>query len=658
MQNRFGFKDLVVLIAVIATAVSVWLSMVQSDRRWKQSRDISTSLEEIERQAARVQRTLDDSGVAGLGARVEAIERRLNEVKARLEQGVTVSGAASAPSDTKGVSTSTRDTAWAVEGVPIAWQPELRHGVDPAQVEGYRNGGAVTEIFNAQAQNVMPLIYKDVYGAYIYERIGEFLAEWNPATLQLRGVLAEAWQMDPAGQWLRARIRPQARFSDGEPVKAEDVVWTFNFMRNPQVQAERPRSITDTISEVVALDERTVEFRFNQVIFTNLSAAMNTFVILPKHFYEKFTPTQYNKSTGLVVGSGPFKFATLSPEWAPGQDVVLVRNEQYWGPRPAYDSLRFKFISNDLSRVTAFNNGEGDITTPSSTQFKQFSGRPEWIGENDARQWFNVRGGYNFIGWNCGQRNRRPTPFADKRVRRAMTMMLDREMIVNELFEGYGRVSTGPFNSVTEQANPGILPLPYDVAGARKLLEEAGWKDRDGNGVIENEAGQEFEFEFTYAIGNETTDKLVKYTKDQAAKLGIRVSLRQMDWSVFMSTVDNRDYDAMTMGWSPSSPESDPQQLWHSRYIDNQGDNFVQWANAEADEMIEKGRRELDAVKRMQYWHRLHAIIHEDQPYTFMVERPWLRFVSKRLGNFQEYKKGFGYGELFVRGGSAGAPSN
>jgi peptide/nickel transport system substrate-binding protein len=664
MQNRFSMKDFVIVALLLAVGAAVVLSMLQSDRQWAKLADVQSKVGQIEKQAARVQSTLDSADAAGLRKSVETLSAEVRSVKAQLGEGVRVARDASAPSrdadastTLKGAQSSVRDESWAVPGVAITWQEERTYDTDPTVLPSFREGNGLTSLFNAQTATVMPLVYKDLYGAWVYEEITEFLAEWDPKTLEIRGVLAQAWQYAPDGTWLRVRIHPRARFSDGEPVRAEDVIWTFGWMRNPQVQAERPRSITDFITSVTQIDDRTVEFKFNQVLFTNLSAAMGTFPILPKHYYENFTPTQYNQATGLVMGSGPFKFESLDQgrQWTPGQDIVLVRNEQYWGPRPPFDTLRFKFLNQDLSRVTAFNNGEGDINIPSPKQFDEFSKNEEWKRTNQARKWYNIRGGYTFIGWNCGPRNAKPTPFNDKRVRRAMTLAIDRQLVSEEFFYGIARPATGPFNSVTPQANPSIQPWPYDLDAARALLKEAGWEDRDGDGVLDDREGRPFEFEFTYAVGSEVTERIVKYVKDQSAKLGIRCSLRGMDWSVFMSTVDNRDYDAMTMSWSPSSPESDPQQIWHSRYIANQGDNFVQWSSKAADEAIEKGRQELDTAKRMTSWHALHAILHDEQPYTFLVERPWIRFTSGRVGNFSEYKNGFKYDELFVLPGGGGS---
>ncbi len=674
MNNRFSLKDLVLFTIVIVAVLSVWLSMWQEDRRFADTSKLGDRLSDLERQQGKIQRTLDDARLNEIADQTSNVDRRLKKIEAKLESGVAVQSSETASASTSTTPASAvevakgtpggrdaqgRDVSWARPGTDIAWQPNLAFDSDPLKQPGAATGGSFTEAINAQPSTVVPLVYKDVYGAWVFERITEYLAEWNPKTLELRGVLANAWQFPKDGTWLRVRINDRARFSDGEPVTADDVIWTFNWMRNPLVQAERGRSVTDFIESITKVDDKTVEFKFNLVLFTNLSGAMGSFPVLPKHIYENVTPTQFNEATGFVIGSGPFKFSSTSitNQWTPSTDVVLVRNEQYWGPKPVYDELRFKVISEDTARLIAFNNGEADLTTPSPVQYGKLKKDAEWAKKNTAHLWFNIRGGYNFIGWNCDLRNGKKTIFADKRVRRAMTMLLDRDLMNAEFFENTGRISNGPFNRETAQANPSILPLPYDVNAAITLLEEAGWKVRPGQQFRTNDAGEAMEFEFTFAVGSEVTRRVGDYLKDQCARVGIRVKIRTMDWSVFMKTMDDRDYDALTMGWSPASPESDPQQIWHSRYIENQGDNFVQWRNADADKLIEEGRLELDPAKRMEIWHKLHQILHDEQPYTFLLERPWIRIVRGRVGNFVEYKNGFQYDEIFLKSGAASTPT-
>src|ERR1043165_3906871 len=249
----------------------------------------------------------------------------------------------------------------------------------------FRTGGEFTEIYEAQPAKVVPSIQTDVYGRRVVDLVMECLGSYDPKTLRLRGQLADAWQVDPQGLWLRARIRENARFSDGTPVTAEDLRWTFHdFIMNKEIEAQRDRStLEDTIDKVMPLSDRVVEFTFKQPNFLNVDNAMTIFV-LPKHYYSKFSPADLNKATGLLMGSGPFKFESIDPanQWAPPAQVVLVRNEQYWGPKPPLERMRLKAINEELARLTEYKNGDADMITPSAPQFVTLKADPEFGPHN------------------------------------------------------------------------------------------------------------------------------------------------------------------------------------------------------------------------------------------------------------------------------------
>jgi peptide/nickel transport system substrate-binding protein len=377
--------------------------------------------------------------------------------------------------------------------------------------------------------------------------------------------------------------------------------------------------------------------------------------IIPKHFYSRFSPTQINQSTGLLMGSGPFKLANLDPQnqWTPPNDIVLVRNEGYWGAKPALDSVRFKVVQDSLARLTTFSNGDADMARPTSQQFDLKRNDPEFTQSNRAVDWYNMQGGWSFIAWQCGLRNRdKLTPFADARVRMAMTHLIDRERIKRDINKDLARIATGPFNSETQQADPTIKPWPYDPARGQALLKEAGWEDRNGDGVLDNEKGDRFTFQLTFGQGNDSTLQMVTYIKDQCAKAGIVCELNPVDWSIIQDLLNRRDFDAITFAWSSSSPESNPRQLWAISSIEGTGDNFVQWRSERADELIKQGVRTIDFDARMKIWHQLHQEIHKEQPYTPLMELPWLRLVNNRVGNFVPYKSGMEVHEFFIPLGS------
>ena len=640
MQNRFGIKDFVFLVVLLATLGSVWLSMVQKTRMELAQQGMSAKLADIEQQVAQVSRKLE----SGAG----------------VVRGATAASAAASTA-------VTTDQTWARPGVKVEHWAAPHCAIDPTTIPGFGMGGEFTELFEAQPAKLTPYISSDVYSTRVLDRVCESLSTFDPKTLRLVGALADGWQIDPDGLWIRAHINPRARFSDGTPVTSEDIRWTYmDFINNPLIEAERARSTQDNLKEVKVVDGLTVDFIFQEAFFTNILIALGN-PILPKHYYAKFEPSQINQGTGMTMGSGPFRLSKLpsgpedlSNQWTPGEDVVLVRNEQYWAEKPALERMRFKSIKDDLGRLVAFRNGEGSMMLPTSPQFnKVLKEEPEFEKSNYALKWTNMRCGYSFIAWQCGPRSgKNLTPFADKRVRRAMTMLLDRERMIRDIWDGIGIVSKGPNNPESPASDPAVQPLPFDQDQAKQLLTEAGWKDRDGDGILENEKGDKFTFEYTYATGGEISERLARFVKDSYGKAGIMVTTRPVDWSRYQELLKLRDFDAITMGWGANAPESDPRQIFHSESMKEGGDNFPQWVNKDCDALIEKGRRTMDEATRMAVWRQFEACVAEDQPYTFVRVYPWLRFVKRDFGNVNTYKTGLEPQEFFrVSGNVQPTPS-
>ncbi len=706
MQSKFGLKDFVTLVLLIALGVMVFLTMKQDDRQWKPIRDSEDRLQAQAATLARIERAMESGGsgggdVAAVGRQqaealarlsdearetnqkltelLDATRTGYNAVQQRLEElrlsGVAIEGSgrpdgvpgrargpapgspvpgttgAVTPAGGSGVA-SGRDESWArPDGGPVVWAKPQQLAAPPYDMPGFAEGGTFVEIFEGQPPTITAYRYMDVYGGRVIDQVCEPLGSYDPVTLKMEGLLAEAWQYDRGGMWLRAKIRDGARFSDGQPVTAEDVRFTLHdFIFNMEIDAERFRGTYSGIARVEPLSERVVEFTFKEKRFDNLDQAF-LFPILPKHVYSRFTPSQINSSTGLLVGSGPYQLATMdvNNQWAPPQDVVLIRNEQYWGVRPQFDRMRFRAIIDPLARITAYTNGNADMVRPNADQFRLKLDEPGFTDRHHALNWANMRSGYAFIAWQCGERNGKLRPFHDKRVRLAMTHLIDRDRVLRDIYKGIGMVATGPFNPTTPQADPAIRPWPYDVRRAQQLLTEAGWADRNGDGVLENAAGEPFEFEFVFSTGSEAVERMARYVREQCASVGIRCSLKPTDWSVFVTLQKDRDFDAITMAWSQTAPEADPNQIWHSSSIKDRGDNFIQWSSPEADRLIEEGRRDVDDAKRMEVWRRLHRHFHEEQPYTFMLNLTWLRFVNKRVENVNTYPKGLEQREMFIR---------
>lgn len=657
MQNKFGLKDFVLIVLVLLLGVFMLLNIKEGDRRWEKSQELLAKVGTVEQQVAKLDRNIQDSesatqeivsGIAAVNQRIVNLDEMLQSGAFRVNtSGTPAQSGSSTDRDTNRVASTDED--WARPGgVPVVWQPKIRFESEPFDLEGYQLGGEFTEVFEAQPSKLTPVLAEDVYGRRVDDQICETLADFNPTTLEVEGILAEAWQYDPNGYWLRVKLRENINFSDGVEVTAEDVRWSFHdYINNPELETESLRSILTSIKKVEVISEKVVEFTFVEPDAYNLQAAL-MFYILPKHFYIKLTPSQINQSTALAMGSGPYKIENLDvdSQWAPGQPIILVRNEQYWGPKPALESLRFLTITQDIARLTEFRNSNASMIRPSSPQFAKVSREQGWDDFAYSLDWINIRSGYSFIGWQCGPRNGKLTPFHDKRVRQAMTLILDRQLIIDDIYEGIGNVAVGPNNAPSPAANPNISPMPYDPDRAKELLAEAGWIDTDNDGILENERGDEFVFEFTRASGGQTIERFQKYLVDQCASVGIRCNPKIVDWSLYDQIMKNRDFDAITLAWSATAPESDPKQIWHTDSIQNQGHNFIQW-DAGQDQYIDGIKATLDYEERMKIFHQFHALVHEEQPYTFVRVSPWLRFINKDFQNVHTYPKGLEQREYY-----------
>jgi len=677
MDNRFGFKDFVLVVLMLGGIGSIFLAMKQYQRHWEVLRDIRSTLEEQTGELASLQRTM--------------------------QEGVRVQQRAGATENEGGAGDPENDPFQRVR--------------QAKQNEVFARGDWVIDSFGSNIDALTPLVSSDTYSRRIQDLVLESLGQLNLETLEYEPLLARRWELednsdqyqawreaegeklrakaeeDPSvfeeqlkrvlkgmeaatgqpveegsdryevavgqakEQWVESRLgehpdRPTAMritfwlrdgltFSDGEPLTAADVAFSYEMIMNPKVAAPRQRSyFSRTVEDVEAVSEQKVVFHFKRPYFEALriAAGMN---VLPKHYYQPIieeNPEKFNQAQSMLIGSGPYKLRSIG-DWSPGEDVVLVRNNRYWGEPAPLSRAIFKIYTEDIAELTAFRNNDTDMFSPSPEQFDQLMEDEALVEKTEQFNYMTPFNGYRFIAWNQEDQNGEPTQFADKRVRQALTMLTDRERLLKEVHRGYGQVATGPFNPLGQQSNPEVEPWPHDVERARSLLREVGYEDRDNDGVIENEAGQEFSFELTFPANSPAYKKMVMMLKDAYAKAGIDLEPDPLEWSVMTERLNNRNFEAITLGWS-SGPETDINQMFHSEQIRPGGDNFMAYRSDALDEAIDTARFMVDEEARMKVWHRAHEILHEDQPYTFLFWGESLRFVDDRYKNLHIFEAG------------------
>jgi peptide/nickel transport system substrate-binding protein len=490
----------------------------------------------------------------------------------------------------------------------------------------------------AEPRTLNPIVDEaDTYTRYITTgSIFERLLEYDFDEAVLKPWLAESYELSDDGLEMTVRLREGVCFSDGVPMTADDIIFTYETAQNPGVDAAVQRIFYKTFKEVVKIDERTVKFVFKEVLWKTFEV-VGLFEVLPKHIYDFNDPSEFNKRISNPVGSGPYVFK----KWDVGQQVVLERNENYWGHKPNIEKIVFRFITNDTAALQAFRSGDVDYMEPSAEQYQEMIKDEEFKKNFYALTYWTPGVPFFYIGWN------EKTPFfEDRRVRLAMTHLIDRQAIVDHLLPGDHKVTTSPFYIYGRQHDPNIQPWPFDPAKAAELLEEAGWRDTDGDGIRDKD-GVPFRFKLSFPTGRVFYEQLAKLFKESAGQVGIEVNTDPYEWSVFIQKLHERELQAYSLG-SGGTIEFDPYQYWHSSQISSGGGNTTGYNNPEADALLEKARRTLDPDTRYALYHDFHRMMHEDQPFTFLYIRPELAFIDKRFENVILHKLGLNQVEWYV----------
>jgi ABC-type transport system substrate-binding protein len=252
--------------------------------------------------------------------------------------------------------------------------------------------------------------------------------------------------------------------------------------------------------------------------------------------------------------------------------------------------------------------------------------------------------------------------FKDKRVRRAMSHAFNAEMLLKDVFVGLGERATGPISSFSPYSDKSLPPIPFDLDAAKALLDEAGWKDGDGDGVREQIIdGQTIRFEFTLMTYGSSDEykTLGNIFKEDLAKIGIKMSVLPMDWANFLKKMDDKEFDAITGAWA-QGPDVDYFQIWHSSQADvPKGSNRVGFRSVEGDRIIEALQLEFDPEKRVELAHQFHRLVYDEQPYTFFYTRKRPGFWQPELqhvefGTDRPHKN---HRPWFLRSGAAAAPA-
>jgi peptide/nickel transport system substrate-binding protein len=481
----------------------------------------------------------------------------------------------------------------------------------------------------AEPATLNPVISTDAYESTVNRYVLESLAERDPDTFALKPLLAESWTISPDRLVFTFRLRRDVRWSDGTPFTAEDILFSYRTIQNPDVASAPLKVYYIDVADVRKIDDYTVVFTYKKQYFRALEICASM-PIPPRHIYDNGEDFNRHSKNRTTMGTGPYTF----DRWDTGKQIGLKANPNYRGPKPALDRIVYRIVAEPSVALRMLKKGDLDVLSVRPIDWVRQTASPGFEQKFYKLSYFTPS--YSYIGWNLD----RPQ-FQDRRVRQAMTMMLNRQAILDKLLFGLGAIVSGNFFVNGPDYDRGILPYPHDPAAARKLLAEAGWKDTDGDGILDRN-GQKFSFVFTISAGSKFAERLATIMKEDFSRAGIVVDIQRFEWAVFVQKLQERNFDAVTLAWSMPWGDADPYQVWHSTQI-NGGSNFVGFANAEADSIIERSRMEFDPARRQAMFHRFHRIVHDEQPYTFLYCNPSLAVVSKRFDNVKLHAMGLDF---------------
>jgi len=470
----------------------------------------------------------------------------------------------------------------------------------------------VNDLLSATTVITGDVLYRMLF-LHLFEEQPDF--NEHPPTFAPRLAESSEWSADRL--LLTVRLRSDVVWSDGVPVTAEDVRWTWQAQVNPDVAWDYA-FVKEAITDVEIVDSHTVRVHFKNAYFSQM-ADLNEGVILPKHAWSALPFKEWRTRPEWfqehLVSDGPF----VLTRWTPQQELVLDRNPRYFEKDlPRLDSVVFRVIPDRANQLAQLRVGSLDyveqLPPPRATEVRS------WPNARLLSYWTRQ---YGFVEWNVA----RPL-FSDPEVRRALTQAIDRQAIVDTLWQGFGKVSDSPILSTLWAHDPALKPWPFAPDEAKRSLAAKGWSDSDGDGVLDKN-GERFSFELMTNAGNEIRRDAALMIQEQLRRIGVEVRPVTIETNAMITQLGRHEFDASILSYSIDT-SLDISYAFHSNSIKD-GSNYGAYSNPEIDHLLDEFRLQTDPREAMARLVRAQQILHAEQPYTFLWEAQRLDAASARL---------------------------
>lgn len=490
-----------------------------------------------------------------------------------------------------------------------------------------KRGGEVVVGFRGDIDSFNPFLSSSAAASevadLIFPRLMSEQPDYYDGVPTFNPQIAETWTIAPDNRSIRFTLR-EAVWHDGTPISSDDVRFSWEAAKSPDV-AWVSASIVDFIRDIEIHSPREFTVHYTKSTPYNIMD-INDVQIIPKH---TFGQVPFDKWSGYPDWAKLATSACAGPwildEHREGEFIKLKRNERYWDEgKPYLDSLKIKIFQDTGAIRTALIAGQVDVKNGIEPDKAKFI-----LSEESLLLYSYVARSYGYLGWNCLR-----FPFDDSRVRRAMTMAIDRANLVESAYEGYAEVASPYIIRSMWASQRDQVPLPFDPDGAERLLQAAGWKK--GEDGIYAKDGRPFRFEMLIPAGSDLRKRMSVAIQSDLKRIGVDVQLRAQDGNRMSGLLKEHNFEAYMYGWYIAT-KIDPKPMFHSTSVKGRY-NYVNYMNPTIDALIDRGRvmNVSDPKVRedaMAVWAAYQAIMRNDQPYTMLYEPRGLVGINKKFVN-------------------------
>jgi len=504
----------------------------------------------------------------------------------------------------------------------LALAPRFAAAADEQPVRG----DTMVEGSIGDASNLLPALAADSSSFDIIGQVYNGLVRYDK-NLTLEPELAERWEVSPDGLVITFHLRKGVAWHDGAPFTAADVEYTYRVMIDPKTPTAYGEDFRQ-VKKFEVLDPATVRATYDKPFAPALASW--GFSVMPKHLLagKEITTSPLARAP---IGTGPYRFK----EWKPGEKIVLEANDAYWEGRPNIDRIIYRIIPDSATMFLELRAGSVDMMGLEPLQYTRQTDTDAF--RKNYNKYRYLASSYTYLGFNL-----KLPLFQDKRVRQAISHAVNKQEIIDIVLLGLGKEATGPYKPGTWAYNPDVKRYPFDQARAQALLAEAGWATKGADGIL-TKGGERLAFTLLTNQGNKTRSKAAEVIQKNLKAVGIDVSIRVVEWAAFLKEfVNPRKFDAVILGWTVP-PDPDAFDVWHSSKTGPAELNHVSFKNAEADALIEKGRRTFDQEARRKAYARFQEILAEEQPYVFLFAPDALPIVAARFKGIAPAPAGISY---------------